>query len=383
MKLFLPIALLLVASTAWGQGGAQIDADLDLLKSGRRQVVDGGQPVPLHPYVVGNPEHNEPFVGHAIELTGALTSNPTVKDKWIKLYRGRAITSTVAYMATWNTIEQCHTGLFAPTSDCVWLANQVRECRDYGGHVAVGAGNVQSYLNHFYGHTKALFNEGGLGFRGIGDTYADGYYGYDGPDGNSSLATLLGCMSQHCVYRNIRMGGSRNKIIGTTVYVSRSADNSGLPPGTPIVGVEWLSPGSGNRFTDGGVELVDHDWGGANPRGSIGFKISCNYNTIDTDLTDNDKLANGGAIGVQFVGPVKGNRVTFTTYGFHGSKDRIPTFDSADIKANQILIRGENIDTKNPEKYVDIPAGWDDTNSIQLVNTTTGESVRLKPGKAY
>lgn len=384
------LCLLFLASTARAQPGAQIDAEIARLKSGERQVVDGGQPVPLHPYVIGNPEHGQPFVADAFKLTGALDSSPTVVGKWIKSYRGRAITSKVAYSARGNLIERCHTALHAPTSDCVWIGNEGRNCRDYGGHVAVGAGNTQSFFQHFFGHTKALFNEGGLGFRGIGDTYADAYWGWDGPDGNSSLATLTACMVQHNVYVGINMGGSRNSIEGgTRIYVPKTHANLKSPFGPKIIGVRWFSPdpanpASGNQMLGGGVELVDFTWGGTSGHtGSIGFQISTNDNTIDTQLTDNDKLANGGAIGVQFIGPVKGNRVTFTTYGFHGAADRIPTFDNAGIKANVILIRGENVDTKNPEKYVDIPAGWDDTNSIQLVNTTTGESVKLKAGKAY
>ncbi len=78
---------------------------------------------------------------------------------------------------------------------------------------------------------------------------------------------------------------------------------------------------------------------------------------------------------------MKGNRITLNTWDFHGADERLLVIDNIGLVDNRFVFQGPGIDTANPGKYVDVANNWKlgagSTNSIRLINTTTGAEADL------
>ncbi|HEY3394873.1 MAG TPA: hypothetical protein VGK58_19370, partial [Lacipirellulaceae bacterium] len=89
---------------------------------------------------------------------------------------------------------------------------------------------------------------------------------------------------------------------------------------------------------------------------------------------------------------VQGFRADVRIYGFDQAGDAALDIDLNTIKGVNVTLRGNSNDTDSfpvtPDattaaQYVDIPAGWDSTNSIAIINEANGASFELVVGTAY
>lgn len=80
-------------------------------------------------------------------------------------------------------------------------------------------------------------------------------------------------------------------------------------------------------------------------------------------------------------------------WGFDQTGDVFLDIDTAAVKGLDITVRGNHteigenfpsdVNDTTVAQYVEIPAGWDSTNSIRFVNEANGDTHTLTTGQAY
>jgi hypothetical protein len=370
-----------ITTANWGSGGVSEPTVKYVYLFGDQDVDD-------HPYT-SDSEASAPAGPHAIDLDGdaAQVIGCKVFD-----FRGDAIAVRDSRtpgthssrmiripIVRNNRISHCWNGIRASAVDAQIYGNTVASVRDNG--LLVEAGNCQSEGNHFFGATAAIKVASGAGaFRSVNDTFSDAAVGFENAV-ESGVSQIGDGFTQHCWQRNI-LCRAQTSISNTVVRVARTSD--GYPE---IIGVEFLREGFDNAsrsfFIGGSIYLSDHSFvNDQNPDGSTaGMKISAWWTTVDTAIVGRIDYSNERGIWVPSA--IKGGNFYIHATGFTQSGDVIVDIDSADIKGTTWVIACDEFDNA-----VDIPAGWDDSNSILVIKHTTDpmkHTVRtyLKPGIAY
>jgi hypothetical protein len=244
-------------------------------------------------------------------------------------------------------------------------------------------------------------------FRSIGDTFADSHYGYIGPD-DTDFCTFYGLYCQRINRRAMLIEGTENTIIGSTFNLPYATN---LVPWNDVVGVEINdpvgTPGDGSRnsisdttfwlsnfkspFTPGTLQ-DENNVTLSEPGPATAVRITSDFNSIQ-NCRFLDFAHPGYACGIHIPSAVEGFMADVSIWGFDHSSDVFLDIEDAGIKGLDITIHGnsaatnENFPTvlnhSNAAQYVRIPSGWDNTNSIRLVNDATGQVLALTTGNAY
>jgi hypothetical protein len=347
----------------------------------------GDQGIPIHPF--GDPA--ELALGdnpecHAIALDG---DAPTVSGCKIYDFRGDAIavtnsTQSISRMirvprVQGNEISHCWNGIVAAGPDTQISGNRVASVRDHCLLVTSGAGNCQSDGNHFFGAQWAIKVESGAGaFKSTNDTFSDAPIGFENAL-ESGVSQIIGGFTQHCWSRNI-LCRAQTSITNTVVRVARTSDQH-----QEIIGVEFPRDMNGDAsrssFLGGCIYMSDHSFeGDTDPDGSTaGMEIAAWWTNVNTAIIATTEYGNEKGIWVP--SEIKGGTFYIRASGFTQSGDVIVDIDTASIEGTTWIIECDQFDNA-----VDIPAGWNDSNSIQIIRhipMAPSERTFLKPGQAY
>jgi hypothetical protein len=104
------------------------------------------------------------------------------------------------------------------------------------------------------------------------------------------------------------------------------------------------------------------------------MKISAYRANVDTAIIGHDELSD--EIGIHVPSAIIGGTFYIKATGFTGTTDRIVKIDSAGIVGTTWVI-----DCADNNKAVQIPSGWNNSNSITVIKE--GVVTVLTPGTAY
>jgi hypothetical protein len=344
--------------------------------------VYGAKGVANHPYVSGS-EATAPAGPHAIDLDGDAAQVVGCK---VFDFRGDGIAvrdtkspgqrqsrMILVPLVRNNRISHTWTGIRVVASDTQLYGNTVANVRDNG--LLVEAGNCQSEGNHFFGAKRAIKVQANAGaFRSVNDTFSDAEIGFENAL-ESEVSQIGDGFTQHCWNRNI-LCRAQTSIANTVVRVANTSENY-----QEIIGVEYPRDMNGNAsrssFIGGCLYLSDHLFSGQMiPNGSTaGMKVDAWWVNVDTTIIGSGNYGNEKGIWVPTA--ITGGNFYIRAAGFEQSGDVIVDIDSAGIKETTWVIEcGQGDDAVN------IPVGWDHSNSITVVRQG-GEKTYLIPGKAY
>jgi hypothetical protein len=359
----------LITTEAWGIANTQV-----IEPTVRDIYLDGNQGFTSRPTESGDPVcHAIAIDGDAAEVTGCKVFD--FAGDGIRVNNSIAEAQPLIRMPRVrdNKIAFCYTGIHADAVDSQISGNRVANVRDYC--LLVGAGNVQSDGNHYFGASTAIKVESGAGaFRSVNDTFSDAAYGFENTV-ESQGSQIGDGFTQHCWLRNI-LCRAETSISNTVVRVARTSTQH-----SEVIGVEFSRNGgtdaSRSSFIGGTIWMSDHTFqGDTNPNGSTaGMKISAYRTNVNTAIVGNSIY--GNEKGVWVPSEILGGTFYIKATGFQQSGDVIVDIDSATIKETTWVIECAEGDTA-----ISIPAGWDDSNSFTIVRETKNKTI-LTPGKAY
>jgi hypothetical protein len=340
----------------------------------------GNQHIPDYPFGDAAELAHTPDVCHAVALDG---DAPTVMGCKIFDFRGDAISirNSTADLSPRvriprvqnNRISHCFTGIRASAVDTQINGNRVASVRDEC--LVVENGNCQSDGNHFFGGQWAIKVEPGAGaFKSTNDTFSDATIGYENAL-NSEVSQIGDGFTQHCWLRNI-LCRAQTSISNTVVRVARTSDEH-----PEVIGVEFrvevmTSDATRSSFIGGCIYMSDHSFpGDTAPGGSTaGMKISAHRPNVDTSIIGSTQYDD--EIGIWVPSAITGGTFYIKATGFTAATDRVVKIDSAGIVGTTWVI-----DCATNDKAVQIPAGWNNSNSITVIKE--GVVTVLTPGTAY
>ena len=340
----------------------------------------------------------------------------TVDDVRVHSFRGIGITSRTGGLAVRRAKSyRNYVGVRLTGSDSSIADSFIFDNRDCCGWLPASAGNVQSSQTHYYGARVAFYNEGGQGFRSTNDTMADAAIGYLGNThgSGSGYAVLRGVHLQHNHVRAAILRSGPVTMTGCIIQVPQQINNArfaGIIPRLPdyegCVGLDVQAPWV--SVTGGSITLTHYhhgSWPGPFTAAEAVWLRALDWGpwaadfcTIECPLLDADRL--NGSIGIRVTGPRKGVRVNCpigmepprAADGSRGNDhwthalDRVLVVEHATLRDCQFTFRGTQQDLlTNPEKYVDLPAGWrppGSGNAVTLIRADTGGRLELE-NRAY
>jgi hypothetical protein len=344
----------------------------------------GNQHIPNYPFGDAGELAYTPDVCHAVAIDG---DGAEVTGCKIFDFRGDAIVvrNSTADLSPRvriprvrnNRISHCFTGIRASAVDTQISGNRVASVRDEC--LVVEKGNCQSDGNHFFGGQWAIKVETDAGaFKSTNDTFSDATIGLE--NALQSEVTQIGDgFTQHCWLRNI-LCRAQTSISNTVVRVARTSDQH-----PEVIGVEFrtdmTSDAKRSSFVGGSIYMSDHSFpGDTGPDGSTaGMKIASWWTNVNTTIIGNANYSNEKGIWVP--SQIKGGTYYIRASGFNQSGDVIVDIDTETIKGTTWIIECDEFDNA-----VDIPAQWDDSNSILVIRHIPDEASQrtfLTPGQAY
>lgn len=373
MKPILLAALLcLVPLSAWGQPGAQLDAEITRLKSGELTPYDGGQPIDFSTDTHASPK---PWVADGVIKDGPYARVERYRIKNVRGIGAKATCTgpmppeaTGAVYVTGNEITFVYRGIVTELSDSRIAHNLVEGARDYGLHIGrapngADASQVQSLFNHFYGAHKAAFVESSS-FNSLGDEFADAAYGYHGGPGSYN-AGLTTPKIFHCWIRSMKIEAQTD--IGGTPYIdvpTRAkihSDTTGLELSAPtsfiggrIIANWWNNPEDTEHKPCVAVVLLRK---GAD---------RCRF---ETNIDMKPGMENERVFVVKE--PINGGRFSAFVTGATDRNDLVLEIQAgaADTRATNWLFEGEKL-SKDQVKF---PNNLSKTNTITVTDTATGK----------
>jgi hypothetical protein len=202
--------------------------------------------------------------------------------------------------------------------------------------------------------------------------------------------------------------GTENTIIGSTFNLPFATN---LAPWNDVIGIEirdpnpepgggdrnsifdttfWLSnfkhPATPGTSQDNGITLSE-------PGPSTAIRITSNDNAIQDCRILDFLHPTGYARGIHIPSSIDGLTADVSLWGFDQSGDVFLDIEDSGVQGLEVTIHGNSADPNenfptvlnhtNAAQYVRIPSGWDNTNSIKLVNDATGQVFSLTTGNAY
>lgn len=378
-------------------------------------TIDGNQTIDHGPEDVDNQSPDWPGNEDAAVADGVKigTAHPRVRFAKILNWRGTAVYATFAagsagnrsIKVEHNLIRKAFTGINV-VADTEVIGNTIIACRDYGLTNPNGAGNVTLMGNHWFGCNGetttgvydgiCVYMQSASGWRIVGNAMADSHYGFVASGGGSHTTTLTGntfFKNSICALQ-FRSGATNFIVDGCTINV---------PPGTSdaafddIMGIE-LQAGVQRIFISNCTICLDGVQAAGLPGTPLAGRSTAVYVAADGMSLSNVLLQDfghpaGKATGIHIPSQIDGFKADFRVWGFEaGAGDVLLDIDVNTIKGCDITIRGNSedsdsfpsdVDATAAANYVDIPSGWDSTNSIRLINEANGDVFPLVTGTAY
>jgi hypothetical protein len=340
-------------------------------------IIDGGQGAPdfIHPPTA--PQNQNPVVAHGIMLDGVdwEINNVTIRRIWgigatgqTSVINPGGINFAQSGEIVDCDIVDCYTGIKINTSDSKVNDCTVSACRDYCLWITNNAGGIQSDHNHYYGAYAAIYDENGVSFRSSNDKLSDAVYGYLGGAGAHNVS-FSSPTSIHCNKRHFYLAATTH-IVDPNIEVWKNGsvhpDKAGIEiagPRCTVIGgqidVNW-STNTGETATGPATAAIIVAAGGHDAH-------------VDTNI--NGVPGTTGETGVRVTAAVNGGRFEILAFGFGDAGDAAVRIEeaAAACKGTTWIIRGPT------QNYVSLPAGFDASNKVTTINSTTGATTNVFP----
>lgn len=361
--LLITALLCLVPLSAWGQGGAQIDADIAALKRGAFQVSDGQGVYIDEPDAQLASHYITNVKGVCASLTNSLPQSGDKANQCVYLN---------------NRMVNGYTGVKIGLPDSCLILNVLCFQRDNCLEVPFDRSNCQSLGNHYFAAGQNAAFVDARGFKSIGDKFGDSACGYKGGPNASNSTITAGEFFQN--YKRAAVFETQHMLLNCTVHVNKRgkihADCMGLEISAPVsfiggrIVVNWHQNNmdSEHKPAIAAVQLKRRNlW--------HGDKEGADRCRFDTTIDFKPGLTDERGFVVQE--PIYGGSFQFFVTGCTDQGDLVLEIQSAaaDMRGTIWEFAGAGMDKKQISK----PANLDKSNTITVKDTATGKVDKVWP----